>query len=47
MKEREQTYSEVKKSKFLYYILEKIANNARNKFFNILKKKTRYSKKKL
>jgi hypothetical protein len=46
MKEREQTYSEVKKSKFFYYIFEKIANNARNKFFNILKKKTQYSKKK-
>ena len=45
-RERKQTYSETKKFKFLYYIFEKIANDARNEFFNILKKKTKYSKKK-
>jgi hypothetical protein len=45
-RERKQTYSETKKFNFLYYIFEKIANDARNEFFNILKKKTKYSKKK-
>ena len=46
MSEREKTYSELKKIKFINYILEKIANNARNEFFNILKINTKYSKKK-
>jgi hypothetical protein len=46
MKEREQTYSESKKIKFINYVFEKIANDARNEFFNILKKNTKYSKKK-
>jgi hypothetical protein len=46
MSEREKTYSELKKIKFINYILEKIVNNARNEFFNILKINTKYSKKK-
>ena len=46
MREREETYSESKKIKFINYVFEKIANDARNEFFNILKKNTKYSKKK-
>ena len=45
-REREETYSESKKIKFINYVFEKIANDARNEFFNILKKNTKYSKKK-
>ena len=45
-REREETYSESKKIKFINYIFEKIANDARNEFFNILKKNSKYSKKK-
>jgi SAM-dependent methyltransferase len=45
-REREQTYSEAKKFNFLYYVFNKIANDARNEFFNILKKQTKYSKNK-
>lgn len=44
--ERKQTYSESKKFNFLSYVFEKIMNNARNEFFNILKKNTKYTKKK-
>jgi len=44
-REREETYSESKKIKFISYIFEKIADDARNEFFNILKKNTKYSKK--
>jgi hypothetical protein len=46
MKERKETYSESKKIKFINYVFEKIANNARNEFFKILKKNAKYSKKK-
>jgi hypothetical protein len=46
MKSRKETYSESKKIKFINYIFEKIAYDARNKFFNILKKETKYSPKK-
>jgi len=45
-RERKETYSDSKKTKFINYIFEKIADNARNEFFNILKKNTKYSKKK-
>jgi ubiquinone/menaquinone biosynthesis C-methylase UbiE len=45
-RKREQTYSEAKKFNFLCYVFNKIANDARNEFFNILKKKTKYSKNK-
>ena len=45
-KERKETYSEIKKINFINYIGEKILNDARNEFFNILKKNTKYSKKK-
>jgi len=44
-REREATYSESKKIKFINYIFEKIADNARSEFFNILKKNTKYSEK--
>ena len=44
---REETYSESKKIKFINYICEKKANAARNEFFNIFKKNTKYSKKNL
>lgn len=44
--ETKQTYSESKKFNFLSYVFEKIMNNARNEFFNILKKNTKYTKKK-
>jgi hypothetical protein len=43
---REQTYSVSKKIKFINYVFERIANDARNEFFNIFKKITKYSKKK-
>ena len=46
-REREETYSESKKIKFISYIFEKIADDARNEFFNILKKNKKYSKKNL
>jgi hypothetical protein len=46
MRSRKETYSESKKIKFINYIFEKIANDARNEFFNILKKNTKYSLKK-
>ena len=42
---RKETYSESKKINFINYIFEKIANNARSEFFNILKRNTKYSKK--
>ena len=45
-KERKETYSEIKKINFINYIFEKIGTKARNEFFNILKKNTKYSKKK-
>lgn len=45
MKTRKETYSESKKINFINCIFEKIANNARNEFFNILKRNTKYSKK--
>ena len=45
-REREQTYSEAKKFNFLSNVFKKIANDARNEFFNILKKETKYSKNK-
>ena len=45
-RKRKESYSELKKVKFINYIFEKITNNARNDFFDILKKKTKYSKKK-
>jgi 2-polyprenyl-3-methyl-5-hydroxy-6-metoxy-1,4-benzoquinol methylase len=44
--ERKKTYSESKKIRFINYIFERVANDARNEFFNILKKNTKYSKKK-
>jgi 2-polyprenyl-3-methyl-5-hydroxy-6-metoxy-1,4-benzoquinol methylase len=40
------TYSESKKIKFINQIFEKLAKDARNEFFNIFKKNTKYSKKK-
>jgi len=46
MRSRKETYSESKKIKFINYIFEKIASDARNEFFNILKKNTKYSPKK-
>jgi hypothetical protein len=46
MSERKETYSESKKIKFINYVFEKIANDARNEFFKILKKNAKYSKKK-
>jgi len=46
MRSRKETYSESKKIKFINYIYEKIASDARNEFFNILKKNTKYSPKK-
>ena len=46
MNEDRRTYSKTKKIKIINYIFEKIANDARNEFFNILKKNTKYSKKK-
>ena len=46
MHERKITYSDKKKIKFINYLFEKIGSNARNEFFNILKKNTKYSKKK-
>ena len=46
MRSRRETYSESKKIKFINYIFEKIAKDARNEFFNILKKNAKYSKKK-
>jgi len=45
-RERKETYSETKKIKFINFIFERMANNARNEFFNILKRNARYSKKK-
>jgi hypothetical protein len=45
MRSRKETYSETKRIKFINYVSEKIANDARNEFFNILKKNTKYSKK--
>lgn len=44
--EKKQTYCELKKFNFLSYVFKKIMNDARNQFFNILKIKTQYSKKK-
>jgi 2-polyprenyl-3-methyl-5-hydroxy-6-metoxy-1,4-benzoquinol methylase len=46
MRSGKETYSESKKIKFINYIFEKIASDARNEFFNILKKNTKYSPKK-
>jgi len=46
MRSRKETYSEAKKIKFINYIFEKKAIDARNEFFNILKKNTKYSLKK-
>ena len=46
MRSRKETYIESKKIKFINYIFKKIANAARNEFFNILKKNTKYSSKK-
>ena len=44
MREKEETYSSTKKIKFINYIFKKIVIDARNEFFNILKKNTKYSK---
>ena len=41
-----ETYSELKENNLLNYLLEWAVGNAREKFFDILKKKTQYSKKK-
>jgi hypothetical protein len=46
MRSRKETYSESKKIKFINYICEKKAKAARNEFFNIFKKNTKYSPKK-
>jgi len=46
MRSRKETYSDSKKIKFINYIFEKIANDVRDEFFNILKKNTKYSSKK-
>jgi hypothetical protein len=44
--ERQKTYSELNKINFINNILKKIANDARNEFFNILKTSTGYDKNK-
>jgi ubiquinone/menaquinone biosynthesis C-methylase UbiE len=44
--ERLETYSELKKIHFIKKIFEKIVNDARNNFFYILKKNTKYNKNK-
>jgi 2-polyprenyl-3-methyl-5-hydroxy-6-metoxy-1,4-benzoquinol methylase len=44
--ERLETYSELKKINFIKKIFEKILNDARNNFFYILKKNTKYNKNK-
>ena len=41
-----ETYSDLKENNLLNYFLERAVGNAREKFFDILKKKTQYSKKK-
>jgi ubiquinone/menaquinone biosynthesis C-methylase UbiE len=41
-----ETYSELKENNLLNYLLEWAVGNARDKFFDIFKKKTQYSKKK-
>jgi len=41
-----ETYSELKENNLLNYLLEWAVGNAREKFFDIFKKKTQYSKKK-
>jgi hypothetical protein len=45
MREKEETYSAVKKGRFINYLLKKVAKDARNEFFNILKKKQNILKK--
>ena len=44
--ERLETYSELKKINFIKKIFEKIVNDARNNFFYILRKNTKYNKNK-
>jgi|LakMenEpi03Aug12_release.lakeMendotaPanAssembly.Ray.scaffolds.fasta_scaffold56770_7 hypothetical protein len=44
--ERLETYSELKKINFVKKIFEKIVNDARNNFFYILRKNTKYNKNK-
>ena len=44
--ERQETYSELKRINFVKKIFEKILNDARNNFFSILRKNTKYNKNK-
>ena len=44
--ERQETYSELKRINFVKKIFEKILNEARNNFFSILRRNTKYNKNK-
>lgn len=44
--ERQETYSELKRINFVKKIFEKILNDARNDFFSILRRNTKYNKNK-